>query len=160
MYHFVTNWYFNTPIEMVWDEASNLEAYPSLCPNLRRAKIREPESKLKLGSIVDCEVKGALPYTVRFSVEVIAFQPPTYMELKSWGDLVGYGKCLLERQGEGTACKFHWDVETTKPIFNLLARIPFFKAILEKNHNYVMAKGYEVIKSKLEKRSLNFSYGL
>ena len=151
MYHFVTKWFFHAPIERVWDEASNLEEYPSLWPNLRRAEIRESETKLKLGSIVDCEVKGALPYTLRFSVELIAFQPPTYMELKSSGDLVGYGKCVLERQGKGTASTFHWDVGTTKPMFNMLARIPFLKAILEKNHNYVMAKGYEVVKSKLEK---------
>jgi uncharacterized protein YndB with AHSA1/START domain len=150
MYHFVTRWSFDAPIERVWDEAANMEAYPSWWKDLRRARIRGGESKLQLGSVVDCEVRGSLPYSLRFTVEVTAFEPPRLMEIKSTGDLVGTGKWALESKDGGTESVFYWDVGTTKPILNLVGRLPFVRAMLEKNHDDVMAKGYKVVKSRIE----------
>jgi uncharacterized protein YndB with AHSA1/START domain len=150
MYHFVTEWFFAVPIERVWEETANIEAYPTWWKNLKKAKIRGPESKLQLGSIADCEVKGALPFSLRFTVEVTTFEPPHLVEIKSTGNLEGTGKWVLESKGNGTQSMFYWDVGTTNPILNFLAKIPFAKPILEKSHDDVMAKGYEVIKARIE----------
>jgi hypothetical protein len=117
---------------------------------LKKAKIRGTESRLQLGSVADCEVKGALPFSLCFTVEVTTFQPPHLVEIKSTGDLVGTGKWILESKGNGTQSTFYWDVGTTLPILNLIARIPFVKHILKKSHDDVMAKGYEVVKSRIE----------
>ena len=150
MYHFVTKWFFTVPFERVWEETANIEAYPTWWKNLKKAKLRGPESKLQLGSIADCEVKGALPFSLRFTVEVTAFEPLHLVEIKSTGDLVGTGKWVLETKDNGTQSLFYWDVGTTNPILNILARIPFVKPILEKSHNDVMEKGYEIVKSRVE----------
>ena len=150
MYHFVTKWFFTAPVERVWEETANIEAYSTWWKNLKKAKLRGPESKLQLGSIADCEVKGALPFSLRFTVEVTAFEPLHLVEIKSTGDLVGTGKWVLETKDNGTQSLFYWDVGTTNPILNILARIPFVKPILEKSHNDVMEKGYEIVKSRVE----------
>ncbi len=150
MYQFVTKWFFQVPVERVWEEAANMEAYPTWSQDLKKAKIRGSESRLQLGSVVDCEVKGALPYTLRFTIEVTAFQPPNLIEMRSSGDLVGTGKWVLESQDGGTMATFYWDVGTTNPILNLLGKLPFVRALLEKNHDDVMARGYKVVKSRLE----------
>lgn len=150
MYHFVTKWFFTVPVERVWEETANIEAYPTWWKNLKKAKLRGPESKLQLGSIADCEVKGALPFSLRFTVEVTAFEPLHLVEIKSTGDLVGTGKWVLETKDNGTQSLFYWDVGTTNPILNILARIPFVKPILEKSHKDVMEKGYEIVKSRVE----------
>jgi uncharacterized protein YndB with AHSA1/START domain len=150
MYHFVSEWFFKAPIEKVWEETENIEAYPTWWKDLRKAKMRGPESRLRLGSIADCEVKGALPFSLRFTVEVTVFEPPHLVEIKSTGDLVGTGKWILESKNDGTQSTFHWDVGTSNPILNLLARIPFVKPILEKSHDDVMAKGYEVVRARIE----------
>ena len=150
MYHFVTKWFFQVPIERVWEETANIEAYPSWWKNLKKAKLRGTESRLQFGSVADCEVKGALPFSLRFTVEVTTFQPSHLVEIKSTGDLVGTGKWILESKDNGTQSTFYWDVGTTLPILNLLARIPFVRPILEKSHDDVMAKGYEVVKARIE----------
>lgn len=149
MYHFVTKWFFNVPIERIWDETANIEAYPAWWKNLKKAKIRGSEPRLQLGSIADCEVKGALPFSLRFTVEVTTFEPPHLLEIKSTGDLVGTGRWTLEPEDNGALSTFYWDVGTSNPILNLLAKIPLVKPMLEKSHNYVMAKGYEVVKDRL-----------
>jgi uncharacterized protein YndB with AHSA1/START domain len=150
IYHFVTKWFFQAPPERVWEESANMESYPSWWKDLKKAEIRGPESQLQLGSFVDCEVRGALPYSLRFTIEVTTYQPPNLIELKSSGDLVGTGRWVLESKDDGTASTFYWDVGTTNRILNLLGKLPFLRKMLEKNHDDVMAKGYKVVKSKIE----------
>ncbi len=150
MYHFVTRWFFRVPVERVWEVTANIEDYPAWWKNLKRAKIRGPDSKLQVGSIADCEVRGTLPFSLRFTAEVTTFDPPHLVEIKSTGDLVGTGKWVLEAQDSGTLSVFYWDVGTANPVLNMLARIPFVKRILEKNHDRVMARGHQVVKSRIE----------
>ena len=124
--HFVTEWFFQAPIERVWEEIIDVEAWPTFWQTYKKATIRGPEPRLQLGSVVDSEVrpKGALSYTLRFTLEVTAFQPPILMEIKSSGDLVGTGKWVLEPQAGGTAVTYYWDVGLTNPILNLLRQLP------------------------------------
>lgn len=150
MYHFVTEWFFQAPIKRVWEEITDIESWPTWWQDFKNATIRGSESTLELGSVADCVVRGALPYTLRFSVQVTGFQPPNLLEIKSSGDLVGGGKWVLQRQNGGTASTFYWDAGITIAILDLLGKLPFAKAMMEKNHNDMMANGYEVLKSSLE----------
>jgi uncharacterized protein YndB with AHSA1/START domain len=102
-YHFVTNWYFKAPVESVWKELADVKSWPSWWPSWRKAEFHGSESKVQLGTITDNEVKGELPYSLRFSNEVTLLQTPYLMENKSSGDLVGKGKIVLEQQDDGTA---------------------------------------------------------
>jgi len=72
------------------------------------------------------------------------------MDLKSSGDLLGGGQWVLERQTNGTAVTFYWDVGMTNSFLNLLGKLPFVKAMMEKSHNDVMDNGYRVLKPRLE----------
>lgn len=150
-YHFVTNWHFHAPIERVWDEIVHVSAWPTWWPSWRKAQHRSGESKPQLGSIMDHEVKGTLPYSLRFTTEVVLFQPPQLMETKSSGELVGNGKFVLEQRDDGTAVTYYWDVATTNPVFNLLGKLSFVRAMIEKNHDYVMDEGYRALKQRVEK---------
>ena len=55
----------------------------------------------QLGSLIDNEVKGTLPYSLRFTTEVILIQPPRLVELKTSGDDAGNGKFVLEQRDDG-----------------------------------------------------------
>jgi hypothetical protein len=154
-YHFVTNWYFKAPVESVWDELADVKSWPSWWPSWRKAEFHGSESKVQLGTITDNEVKGELPYSLRFINEVTLLQTPYLMENKSSGDLVGKGKIVLEQQDDGTAVTIYWDVATSNPIFNLLGKLPFVRAMIERNHDYVMDDGFRGLKQRLEQR--NFS---
>jgi uncharacterized protein YndB with AHSA1/START domain len=150
MYHFVTKWFFQAPLERVWEEIIDVESWPDWWQDFKKAKIRGLEPRLELASVVDCEVRGALPYTLRFLLEVTTFQPPNLVEFKSSGDLAGSGKFVLESQAGGTACTYYWDVGTTHWLFNLLGKLSFVRAMMERNHNQVMDKGYRALKARLE----------
>lgn len=83
-------------MERVWEELIHVESWPTWWQGWKRATIRGPAPRVQLGSVVDCEVKGALPYTLCFWIEITALQPPRLMGVESSGDLVGTGKGVLE----------------------------------------------------------------
>jgi hypothetical protein len=150
MYHFVTKWFFNAPIENVWSEIEDLNSWPVWSKDFKRVQIRGSEPTAQLCTVADAEVRGNLPYNLRFTVEVTTFQPPNLMEFKSTGDLAGTGKWILEPQVDGTAVTYYWDVGTTNPIFNLLGKLPFVRKLMEMNHDDVMKGAYQGLKNRLE----------
>ena len=155
IYHLVTKWYFMAPVESVWEELADAKSWPGWWPSWRKVRFHGSESKMQLGTIAYNEVKGQLPYSLRFNNEVTLVQEPYLMENKSSGDLVGKGKTVLEQQDDGTAVTIYWDVATSNPVFNLLGKLPFVKAMIEKNHDYVMDDGFRGLKQRLEQRQFS-----
>lgn len=142
MYHFTTRWFFRAPAERVWEEEVATDEW-------KQAAARS-NGTVGVGTLVENEVKGDLPYTLRFTTEVTRYEPPFIAEVKSTGDLVGTGKWILEPRDGGTAVTFYWDVGMSNPFFNLLSKIPAVKDAMSQNHDEVMQEIYRATRAKLE----------
>jgi carbon monoxide dehydrogenase subunit G len=143
LYHFFSENYFNAPIEKVWAILDNAESWPKWFRGFKKIDLVSHGRKSKVGSVLDCEVKGNLPYTLRFRLKVTFHDPPQKMEYEAWGDLKGTGKWELETKNGGTLVKYYWDVGTTNLFFNLIGIIPSIKRMMEKNHDKVMDDAFE-----------------
>ncbi|MEE8471246.1 MAG: SRPBCC family protein [Dehalococcoidia bacterium] len=150
MYHFVTRWFFEASMENVWDKLTDIESWPTWWKGIKKAMIRVSGTMSDPTLVAECKVKGDLPYTFRFSLEVTTFRRPDLVEFKSWGDLVGSGKATLEPAAGGTECTIYWDVRTAKTILNLLVSLPLAKGLVEKNYYDLMDNGYQALKRALE----------
>lgn len=151
MYHFVTHWTFHAPIDLVWQEINDIEKWPLWWHSYKQAMIRGEQKSSGVGTIVDNRVKGTLPYSLAYATQITRWEPPMLLELISTGDLIGNGKFVLEPRGDGTAVTFYWDVGTSNAVFNLLAKLPFVRRIMEKNHGVVMDDGYRGLRARVEK---------
>lgn len=150
MYHFVTNWFLNVPIEKIWQEIADPQSWTTWFQDFKKVTPRSLEVTLPHKVLTDVEYRGNLPYTFCFTLEVTTIEPPQLMELKATGDLIGTGKWVLKSQDQGTAVSYYWDVGIANPFFNLLTAIPWIKAPTEKNHNISMERAYYALKGKLE----------
>lgn len=150
IFNFVTEWFFQAPIEKVWEQIADVKSYPTKWPTWKSAVLRGSECELQLGSVVDYVGRGPVPYSARFAFEITAFQPPTLMAYESSGDLVGQGRWVLQPHDSGTLVASYWDVGTSIVFFDFLARLPFVRPIMRKHHDYVMAQGYRGFKAELE----------
>ena len=148
-YYFVTHWFFLSPIERVWEEITDLKSWPLWWNEFKKTTIRGDETILQSGSYVDCEVRGGLPYTLRFSLDVASFQPPNLIHFIVLGELKGDYRWVFEPHLSGTGVTAYWDCGTPKPIMNFSAKLPFVKSILERNHEDLMSNGYRALKSRL-----------
>lgn len=147
-YHFVTTWQFHAPVERVWSVVLDIEKYPGWWMNFRRVKVTRGDGK-SVGSVIGCEVRGSLPYSLRYSLEVLESEQYRHILLRSTGDLVGTGRWQFDETEPGlTRATYYWDVATTNPILNLIA--PLAKSALARNHEQVMANGYAALRPHVE----------
>ena len=149
-YHFVTKWFFHVPIERVWEEIVDIPSWPSWWAGWEKTTFHGSVPPLQLGSVIDHEVRGALPYRVCFRAEITLFQPPHRLEIASSGDLVGTGTLILDPQDHGIAVIYSWDVGLSNPLLNFLGTLSFTRALLEKNHDFVMDEGHRGLKKRIE----------
>ncbi len=149
MYHFVTNWFFQSPPEKVWDELSNFASWPSWWPAWKKLSAQGEETAISVGSCIDGELRGNLPYTLKFQLEITRLQNPSCIAFSSTGGLVGSGSMLFEPKNDGTAVTIHWDVGTSSAFFNLAAKLPAVRKMMEKNHNEVMQEGQRLFRQRL-----------
>ena len=91
-YHFVTEWRFNASLQRVWSVVLDIERYPEWWKNFRRVAIARGDGS-SIGSQIRCEVRGALPYSLRYTLEVLESEEYRHLLLRSTGDLVGTGRC-------------------------------------------------------------------
>jgi hypothetical protein len=143
-YHFVTDWRFKAPLEKVWSVVLDIERYPGWWKNFRRVKITRGDGK-SVGSVIACEVRGSLPYSLTYALEVLEVAEYRHILLRSTGDLVGTGRWEFSEAEAGTVnAVYSWDVATTNPILNFVA--PLARGVLARNHEQVMANGYAALR--------------
>lgn len=149
-YHFETRWSFDATPEDVWEVIGDIRSYPDIWSDFKRVQVRVGDGR-SVGSIIDAETRGSLPYTLRYTLEVTESREPEHIVLRSSGDLVGTGRWQISRAREGrTDVVYFWDVGTTGRVLNLLA--PLFKSFLARNHEQVMARGREAFARRLAQR--------
>lgn len=125
----------------------DIERYPGWWKNFRRVTITRGDGK-SVGSVISCEVRGSLPYSLNYALEVLETEAYRHILLRSTGDLVGTGRWAFSEVDPGTRATYYWDVATTNPILNLVA--PLAKRALARNHEQVMADGYAALRPHVE----------
>lgn len=125
-----------------------IERYPDWWTDFRRVRVVRGDAK-SVGSVIACEVRGPLPFSLNYSLEVLEVQQYRHVLLRSSGDLVGIGRWAFTeaRPGVSTADYF-WDVATTNPVLNLIA--PLARRAMARNHERVMANGYAALRPHIE----------
>jgi len=147
-YHFTTEWRFRSPVEQAWSVILDIQRYPGWWKNFRRVKVIRGDGK-SVGSVVECEVRGSLPYSLTYAIEVLEAERPRHILLRSTGDLVGTGRWAFSQPvPEECLAIYYWDVATTNPILNLIA--PLARGALAANHTRVMANGYAALRPHVE----------
>lgn len=132
-YHFVTHWKIRGPIRKIYDVlkdgARYSEWWSPAYPRTEEVGLRKVRSL----------VRGKLPYTLDFTSELIREDPPTELEIRASGDLVGTGLCKLRQVGDKTDIEFHWSVRVEKLLIRWLSFI--LKPVFCWNHDWVMRVG-------------------
>jgi ribosome-associated toxin RatA of RatAB toxin-antitoxin module len=149
-YRFKTDWEFNAALPRTWSIVLDLQRYPERWKNFRHVRLLSGDGQ-SVGSTAECVVRGSLPYSLRYTIEVINVQRHQSMDLFSTGDLVGTGRWeFVELAPARCRATYYWDVATTNPILNLLA--PLARRFMAQNHEQVMANGYRALRPHIEGR--------
>jgi uncharacterized protein YndB with AHSA1/START domain len=147
-YHFVTQWFFHVPIERVWAAIADSTGWTDWLQDFRRVTVHPATANGE--TAIEVDYRGDLPYSFHFTLVPTRVEPPYRMELRASGQLVGTGCWTLEAQDDGTAVTYVWTVGVANPIFSAFTRLPFVKALTERNHNATMARAERALKQRLD----------
>ena len=146
-YQFLTVWLVDAPIEDVWDELFDVGAWPRWWKGVTEARELEPGEPDGLGKVFTISWRSFLPYDLTFVTTVTRIERPHLMEGEAVGELTGTGRWRLFEHDGTTAVTYEWNVRTTRRWMNVIA--PVARPIFEWNHDYVMNRGGEGLKSRL-----------
>lgn len=147
-YHFKTEWEFNAAVPRTWSIVLDIRRYPERWKNFRRVTALHGDGE-SIGSKAECVVRGTLPYSLCYTMEVIDVRRHQSIDLRSTGDLLGTGRWEFIELTEGRCrATYYWDVATTNSILNLVT--PLARRLMAQNHQQVMANGYAALRAHIE----------
>ena len=137
----VTVWQIAAPLQRVWDAIYRADEWPKWWRYVDDVVTLQAGHDKGVGAVRRLTWRTRLPYRITFDTRVTVVEPPFALDAEAFGELEGYGRWRLSRQGSATIVRYVWEVSVTKP---WMARIaPVARPIFEWNHQAVMRAGGE-----------------
>ncbi len=146
-YVFVSHWKFNAPVDRVWNEIRDMDAWPGWWKYVKKVQLTKHGNANDIGSVRRIVWTTALPYELTFDLELVSLEHHKRIEGKAFGELTGVGIWTFEVDGDVTSVRYDWTVNTTKKWMNFFA--PIARPLFSWNHDKVMKVGYDGLRKKL-----------
>ena len=150
-YSFITQWWFDAPIERVWEAIRGAERWPSWWRSVSAVENVSAGDDSGIGEVRRFTWRGRLPYTLTFEMKTTRVEPPSLLEGVATGELEGAGRWRLASESGGTAVRYDWNVRATKRWMRLLA--PVARPLFSWNHDAVMKDGERGLRRLLAERA-------
>jgi uncharacterized protein YndB with AHSA1/START domain len=139
-YVFADEWVVEAPQEAVFAALADARTYPEWWKPVYIEV--EGNSEPASGCTTRQHFKGRLPYTLRTTSEIVAFEPPNSFSVRVVGDLTGSGTWTLTPQEGGRVhVRFDWTVFADRPLLRYLT--PVLRPIFRYNHNWSVRRAIE-----------------
>ena len=150
-YSFFTHWRMEGDIAEIYTLISNPLDYPNWWKNVCfQVEELEPGDKRKLGQVIRFQLKAALPYVLKWQAKSTELNKPYGFTSEVTGDLVGLGVWSFKQDGSWVDITFNWEVAVEKPFLRFFSF--FLRPVFNWNHNWVMKKWEESLRSELRSR--------
>ncbi len=150
-YHLITRWRLRASLDELEQLFHDVEALAQWRPAaFLQVQTVTPGSQGERGKVVRLQIKGWLPYTLRFHFRVTELDVRRRFVVVVWGDFEGRCIGTVQDQGSHLLVVFDWKVQVQKPLVRRLSWI--LKPVFIANHLWVMARGRESIALELARR--------
>jgi polyketide cyclase/dehydrase/lipid transport protein len=144
LFRFDRTWDFPVEPSELWAKLSRTEDFHRWWPWLRALQGGE----LVPGSRAEAVVRAPLPYTLRFSVDVLEVVPEQLVAARVSGDLEGPARLEVAPRPEGSSARLVWEMDVRRPLLRAAARVG--RPALEWGHDWVVASGIEQFRRALD----------
>ena len=137
-FRFDRTWQFRVSPAELWDVLSQTNRYQSWWPWLR--SFDAPDG-LVTDSMARCLIRGPLPYSLSFRVNVRNAVPLRVLETDVEGDIRGQARLEVEETADGCRARLVWELDLRDQLLMPLALIA--RPALEWGHERVVSSGVE-----------------
>ncbi len=147
LFHFVTVWRIESPLDPVWDAIYHFDDWPKWWKGVLRMDVVAPGDANRIGRRTRQVWKSKLPYKLVFETTVSRIVPMSLIEVQSAGELEGTGLMRFGTKSGDTIFQVDWTVRTNKLWMTLLT--PLLRPAYAWNHNTIMNWGAECLAKKM-----------
>jgi hypothetical protein len=152
-FEFFTLWQFKAALEPIWQCIYEGEKWPSWWKGVKQVEVIKRGGPDSVGMVMNHVWISALPYTLRFQIEITKVEPMKVIEVASKGELAGTGVMSFSTQGDDVIVRFDWRVDTTEWWMNLIA--PLASPLFRWNHAVIMDWGAKCLAERLHVKLLS-----
>lgn len=150
-YHFKTHWRVRARIETIYEILCQAVDYPRWWGLSHfTAKPIAPAGFNGLGQVVQFEMRGWLPYTLRWRLKSVEADKPSHIAGISSGDFSGVGVWTLKQDGPWADIIFNWTVIVHKPFLKTWGFL--LKPLFMWNHDWVMGRAEKGLNQLVDAR--------
>ncbi|MCU0802911.1 MAG: hypothetical protein MUD11_14320 [Rhodobacteraceae bacterium] len=151
-FHIVTTWLIEGQISEIAAILTDALALPDWWGDVYLSTaITAAGDDRGIGRKVAVHSKGRLPYSIRFTAELVSANLPHRWDIAATGDLTGQGVWRLEQQEGVALVTYDWRVAADRPLFRRLA--PIMRPVFAWNHRWAMARGEAALRRELIRRT-------
>jgi len=148
-YQITTCWCVQaTPVEIA-EITRRPEDLRTWWPQFRMARLLSGETGGE-GSEFEVEVKGWLPYTVRYRGRIEVARYARSFRVVTWGDFDASMECQIQQHGEYCELLWDWRVHVHKAVVRCFSFL--LKPLFRSNHKWVMRQGLKGMRAELARR--------
>jgi uncharacterized protein YndB with AHSA1/START domain len=138
-YVFHDEWDVEAPQEAVFRALADARTYPEWWKPVYMEA--EGDCEPAVGCTTRHHFKGKLPYTLKTTSEIVAYDPPSTFSVKVVGDLTGSGVWTLAQRDGRVHVRFDWTVFADRPLLRYLT--PVLRPVFRWNHNWSVQRAIE-----------------
>jgi uncharacterized protein YndB with AHSA1/START domain len=143
-FRFDRTWEFPVGPDQLWATLSRTEDFHRWWPWLRGLE----GAALLPGARAEAVVRAPLPYTLRFTVEVLEVVPQQLVDTRVRGDLDGPARLEVAPREGGSTARLVWEMEVRRPLLRATARVA--RPAMEWGHDWVVASGIRQFRRALD----------
>jgi hypothetical protein len=139
-FRFDRRWAFDVPADRLWESLTRTDDYRRWWPWLRELS----GDGLVPGGRSTCVVRAPIPYTLRFTVEIVDLVPGQRIDAVVKGDLAGPAHLEVRSLGasrRGSEVRLSWQMKLQRPVLRAAARVG--RPVMEWGHDWVVSTGFE-----------------
>lgn len=150
-YHFITHWRIKSSTAEVYEILSDPLRYSEWWRGVYlRTNELEAGDEDGINQIINLEMRGWLPYTLRWQLKSTELRKPHGFTAESSGDFIGRGIWTFGQDGPWADIAFDWKIRAEKAFLRHFSWL--LKPLFIANHNWVMNKWEESLKLELAQR--------
>ncbi len=143
-FRFDRTWVFGVAPDAFWTAISEPGQFPRWWPWLRELSLSG--DGLAPGGRAACEIRAPIPYSLRFTVEVVEHVPERLLDTMVTGDLRGPARLEAGPHRDGTAVRLAWEMEVRRPLLRMAARVG--RPVMEWGHDWVVGNGVDQFRER------------